>query len=560
MRSDLNQMVASVPSKASSVSAKAKPDSIGFGRSILFGRRGLSSSGAGVARAFPFRSRLSGTASSITVYVGQHSDARTLLVGLYSSVRGRPGVRLTVGSIGPVEPGAWNSARVRRVAVNARTIYWLVVLGKGGGVELRHGRSTSCVKPVSYELTLTAMPSAWTGGTPTRLCRIAAYVQGTARAVHNHGAPTGFELIGAAGSALMNGFGGTGRGGTGGGVLPPVGVTNQPIVVPPSENCLSQLRSGGGTPYPVWSSVIACHYPAPTSLDPNGASSGGTAGVPDGTTLQNASTCGCLPAGDSWNSSGGYLSIDGTGTVSNLYVPGSVYIGTSSPVTIQDSDIEVAPGGSGYAVDGNGDSGVTLTHSWIHTRYSGQACTQSTSYSSADVGVGNFGSVTLQDDDVDCFPIPLENSNLTVSGSVIVSDGTVQSGHYEPIYTGHDDQIVGNTIINPQTETAEVFGDEDCSGCSTLTNVTIENSLLAGNQNNGGLALGCTAGNGFQADFGHGPNANVIVLNNRFSNAYNLYRNAPFSAGNTDGQSGTIWTGNYMDNNLATVAEPAQPC
>ncbi|MBV9803574.1 MAG: hypothetical protein JO130_10305 [Solirubrobacterales bacterium] len=326
-----------------------------------------------------------------------------------------------------------------------------------------------------------------------------------------------------------------------------------------STNCMSQLRTGGSTQYPVWSSVVGCGYPAPTSLDPNGASSGGTAGVPDGTTLRNASTCGCLPSGDSWNASG-YLYVNGTGTLNDLYVPGSVYIATSGTLTLQNSNIEVQPGGSGYAVDGNGNSGLTIANSWIHTAYSSQTCTQTTAYSTQDIGIGNFGAVTLHSDDVDCFGIPLNNSNLTVTGSVIISDGMSNPTHNEPIYTGHNDSIVANTIINPEQQTAEVFGDQNCSGCGTLSDLTIENNLLAGNQNNGGLAVGCAAGNGQQMDFGHGPNANVVVENNRFTTAYNSYWNASFLAGTTDGQSGTTWSGNYMDNNLATASAQANPC
>ena len=66
--------------------------------------------------------------------------------------------------------------------------------------------------------------------------------------------------------------------------------------------CMSRLQSGGVSP--VWSSVAACGYPTPTSLDPNGMASGGTAGVPDGTVLQDVATCSsCLPSGDSWNDS-----------------------------------------------------------------------------------------------------------------------------------------------------------------------------------------------------------------------------------------------------------------
>ncbi len=326
------------------------------------------------------------------------------------------------------------------------------------------------------------------------------------------------------------------------------------------SNCMSQLQSG--SIYPAWQSVAACGYPAPTSIDPNGLSSGGTAGVPDGTALRNAKTCGCLPAGDSWSSSG-YVYVDSTATLSDLYVPGGIVIANSSvgPLTIQDVDVEGAPGGDGYLVNGQSDSGVTIKNSWIHTTYSGKSCTQTTSYSTQNYGVGHFGSVVLQDDDIDCFGIPVIGSNLTISGSVIISEGMSSPSHNEAIYSESGDSITGNTIVNPEPQTADFFGDQNCGGCGTLTNITIADNLVAGNQNNGAFAIGCTATGSYQMDFGHGPNVNIVVAKNRFSNVYNV--NPPggrFAAGNTDRGSGTTWSGNYLDNDLSTVAEPVRAC
>jgi hypothetical protein len=54
---------------------------------------------------------------------------------------------------------------------------------------------------------------------------------------------------------------------------------------------------------------------------------------------------------------------------------------------------------------------------------------------------------------------------------------------------------------------------------------------------------------------------NIVVQNNRFSNVYNV--NPPgggFSPGNTDHGPGTAWVGNYMDNNLSVVSQPAHGC
>ena len=345
---------------------------------------------------------------------------------------------------------------------------------------------------------------------------------------------------------------------------PPVYLGNSPVAGgPPAgtpKNCMSQLQSG--SVYPAWQSVAACGYPTPTSLDPNGLASGGTAGVPDGTVLQNAKTCGCLPAGDSW-SGGGYVYVDSTATLSDLYIPGGIAIANSSvgPLTIQDVDVEGAPGGDGYLVNGQSDSGVTIKNSWIHSTYSGKTCTQTTAYSTQNYGVGHFGNVTLENDDVDCFGIPVIGSDLTISGSVIISEGMSSPSHNEAIYSGAGDNITGNTVINPEPQTADFFGDQNCGGCGTLSNITLANNLVAGNQNNGAFAIGCTATGSYQMDFGHGPNVNIVVQNNRFSNVYNV--NPPgggFSPGNTDHGPGTAWVGNYMDNNLSVVSQPAHGC
>ena len=100
---------------------------------------------------------------------------------------------------------------------------------------------------------------------------------------------------------------------------------------------MSQLQPGGI--YPVWSSVAACGYPTPTSLDPNGMASGGTAGVPDGTVLQNVATCSCLPSGRLMGRFGRLAVVTSNTTLSGLYVPGRVYFpGPNINVTIQNSE------------------------------------------------------------------------------------------------------------------------------------------------------------------------------------------------------------------------------
>jgi hypothetical protein len=72
------------------------------------------------------------------------------------------------------------------------------------------------------------------------------------------------------------------------------------------------------------------------------------------------------------------------------------------------------------------------------------------------------------------------------------------------------------------------------------------------------VAIGCFA-SGVPND-GYGYDQNVVVMTNRMSNAYDA-AGTVFLAGNTDGGSGTMWSGNYMDGNPSeAVRQPIAPC
>jgi hypothetical protein len=365
--------------------------------------------------------------------------------------------------------------------------------------------------------------------------------------------------VSAPGLGVGAGFGGPGSVGAGASGPGPAPPSNTAAPTGSGQkNCMSQLQSDGV--HPAWPSVAACGYPTPTSLDPNGMSSGGTAGVPDGTALKDVRTCGCLPPGDGWNGSGGYLSVNNPTTLSGLYIPGTLYIAGNFDITVQNSDVETDGTSTGDTVDGNGDTGtVTLSHDWIHDTYNGNACRPNPQ----NLGIANFGGqVNIDHSDIDCLDdgvIPSTSFKLT--NSVVMTDVTEQVYHTEPIYIWPDEvvDIENNTLVNPDPGTAGIFGDANAGG--TLSNITVKNNLVAGNQDNGGVLVGCTAGNGYSADFGHYPSTNIVVEGNRFTKIYNV--NPPgggFLAGNTDDGPGTTWTGNFMDNNLSTVAQPGYPC
>ena len=115
---------------AAITAAKARATSIMFGNRVVAQR--AAAVPAGLARAFPFRSRITGTVSAINVYLDRRSHADGLLVGVYSDARGKPGLRLTDAPKTSPKSGAWNSVRLAPAKITSGSTYWLVVLSQGG--------------------------------------------------------------------------------------------------------------------------------------------------------------------------------------------------------------------------------------------------------------------------------------------------------------------------------------------------------------------------------------------------------------------------------------------
>ena len=181
---------------------------------VLFGHRSAGRTvtrfPTGGAHAFRFRSFTLGSARSIAVYVDRHSRARTLVVGLYSDRRGRPGSLLTSGSRRLRRAGGWVSVTVRPAGM-AKTFYWIAVQGKGAALLLRGGAERRCKGKSSYVSHVTKLPARWRKGRISTACPISAYVSGKRGVVG--GVPVGGGTQG----------GGTQSGGTGTGNvnLPP---------------------------------------------------------------------------------------------------------------------------------------------------------------------------------------------------------------------------------------------------------------------------------------------------------------------------------------------------
>src|SRR5262245_14852662 len=80
--------------------------------SFLVGKQQVQSapdsSPAGMAQAFSYTARASGTTSDIDLYVNTGTTATKVLVGVYSDSSGKPGSLLASGSMGSPLAGAWN--------------------------------------------------------------------------------------------------------------------------------------------------------------------------------------------------------------------------------------------------------------------------------------------------------------------------------------------------------------------------------------------------------------------------------------------------------------------
>jgi hypothetical protein len=133
-----------------------------------------------MAEAFPLRGRIAGTGVSINIYLSRRNRARKLVAGLYASANGLPGSRLTEGSISSTKPHAWNTIKVAPVSIRAGRTYWLVVLGKGGALDVRRRGVAGCARETYYRKRLSSLPLVWRGGTRLYACPVRAYVRGAA--------------------------------------------------------------------------------------------------------------------------------------------------------------------------------------------------------------------------------------------------------------------------------------------------------------------------------------------------------------------------------------------
>jgi hypothetical protein len=279
------------------------------------------------------------------------------------------------------------------------------------------------------------------------------------------------------------------------------------------KNCLGTTGSGVIS----YASLDACGYPSPN-----------TTGVPAGTTLTSVSSISCTNKTINAVSTTGSVSIGSNCTITNSRM-------TGGQITVQ-----------------SGVTNVQLTHDEISGHYTGTptnpTCTYNSSTgsggaTSAILWEGAASGLTLNYDYLHCAAEPF-NGNGTVQNSYIIADEcwgpcmTSSTTHNEAAYIpggGSGGTVLDhNTLLNPYSQTAGVFGDDHAWG--PISNLTVNNNLVAAGGDNGAIATG---------DTGDG-NSNVKITNNRLSYVYS--NSMP-----TGGDTAASWSGNYRDDTLASV-------
>ena len=154
------------------------------GDPVLLGDQSIESSvGSTPARspeAFSFVDQLSGTATSISVYIDSHNHATTLIAGLYLDTAGHPGSLAGTGYVTSPKSGAWNTVALGRTpTVSAGTTYWVALLGKKGTLAFRDANGAACKSETSSQTNLNSLQSRWRRGPQGGNCPISAYVSGT---------------------------------------------------------------------------------------------------------------------------------------------------------------------------------------------------------------------------------------------------------------------------------------------------------------------------------------------------------------------------------------------
>jgi hypothetical protein len=139
----------------------------------------LDNNSAGQAEAYLVTASVTGSVTSLSVYLDATNGAKTVYVGLYSNSNAHPTTLLGAGTIATPVAARWNTVNISpAVQVTAGTAYHIAVLGTGGLIQYRD-TSNGTHSETSRQTNLTSLPAAWSSGSSWQSGPVSAYGSGS---------------------------------------------------------------------------------------------------------------------------------------------------------------------------------------------------------------------------------------------------------------------------------------------------------------------------------------------------------------------------------------------
>jgi hypothetical protein len=132
----------------------------------------------GRSETFSFRAHVSGVVTKLLLHVDRGNTAHSIVVGLRRNADGRPGTRLSTGTLSSPRRGTWNTVSLGSTQLAAGRRYWLSITGRGGTLRARTSRLGRCAGTSSVTLDQGSLSHvAELGGVRVRAgCPIFAYL------------------------------------------------------------------------------------------------------------------------------------------------------------------------------------------------------------------------------------------------------------------------------------------------------------------------------------------------------------------------------------------------
>ena len=462
---------------------------------------------AGHSAAFRYVALRSGTARVVHLYLDRSSKARSVAVGLYTSVGRRPGRRIATSILRKPRAGRWNVANLRRASIRAGSAYWIAVVSNRGTLGLRDHRGAVCRKEVVARLQSPSLPRHWKAGSPSHACSLSAFVSGNVAVSQAPAPPVSAPT-------------------TTGTPPPPVGTQ--------TLNCFA--------------SPMACSFPDPA------APVGSTAHVGPNQPCANLTQ-----VGDLTTSSAGQV-------IQNVTVNGVLYINKPN-VTVNNVCVITPDSSSGPSIYIAGGASSTV----VQNTSAGAVDRNSRTMEAAVYNWSGNPATLDHDYFYNCGECIHDGKVTMTNSYVIANGMDNTGDHREAIYLSASMVLTHDTLFVPPENTpqvAAVFAANSPSPPSGTT-LSISNSLLAGGDSvlesgvSGGESIvgnhfarcttkpishtsdGYTACDGFT---GASSNADGYKYD-----AHGYWPNSGTTGTGADCSGPNMWQGNVWDDNGATV-------